>query len=116
MALATYERDSKGRLLPGHPPLPGAGRKPRAVEESHLADFSQFLASQEVQEALAASMIRGIKKGDAQIMKLALEYQFGKPVQSVDMNSDSNIRIMVVHELVAGAVVPLLDDGEEGGV
>ena len=62
MALATYERDSKGRLLPGHPPLPGAGRKPRAVEESHLADFRQFLASREKCKKLATSMIRGIKK------------------------------------------------------
>ena len=105
-------RDNKGRFVPGHKTI-SPGRSPRVTEDSKIDLFKAHYSDADITQILDALKRRCIK-GDATAIKIFMEYWLGKPVQQVDMNSDSNIRIMVVHELVAGAVVPLLDDAEEG--
>ncbi len=81
-----WKKDSKGRFGKGNPGRPkGTG----------LREFREALARLEQgqgRDVLADRLLELAMSGDMQAMKLCLNYKFGTPSQSIDMNHRINTR------------------------
>jgi len=85
-----YQRDDKGRFNG----TPGPGRKPRAVEEGELADFRAHFSNGR-RQLFWEGIDRGLKRGDATIIRLCAEYLIGRPPQQIDLEQTGNMEITV---------------------
>lgn len=66
----------------------GAGRKPKAEEVKLIEALSPL-------DSLALSVIeRGLEDGDTAVLKIFMEYRYGKPKQSIDAHVTGSMDII----------------------
>lgn len=96
-AVATTNRDERGRLLPGHH-SPGPGRPPRSVEAAYLQAIKDSLPPDEVaatiREALQLARDTRSWRGLLEVVSFAVSYGAGKPLQKV-VTADSNLDMLL---------------------
>lgn len=72
----------------------GAGRKPK-IEEAKIAEKLSPL-----DDIAFDALQKGVEKGDYQFVKMFMEYRYGKPRETVQMNSvNENIEIIRVVDI-----------------
>lgn len=72
----------------------GAGRKPKAEETELIERLSPL------DDAAFAALEKGVEKGDYQFVKMFMEYRYGKPKETVKVNSvNENIEIIRVVDI-----------------
>lgn len=82
------DRDANGRFVKGHG-SPGPGRPPRAIEEKVLAAIVKAFASNgELDANLIEPWKKETKKGNSELIKLALAYLIGSPEQVLRLRGD----------------------------
>lgn len=64
------------------------GRRPRKMEKELIQRLSKF------DKAANAELGKAIKKGEAWAIKLFMEYRYGRPVTTLDMNVSSEMEII----------------------
>jgi hypothetical protein len=78
-----------GRLLPGHPGLPGAGRPAREREKAVLDAIRDAIPPEEIKANLRKALEIAIEQKSARgiiaVLEFAAGYAVGKPVQRVDV-------------------------------
>ena len=99
------ERDSKGRLLPGHPPLEGGGRPKGSKNKITLAKLA---LEEALRESLAPDMAKVAAKvvaqalnGDKASQKLVWDSIMSKQAVSEDKQAGSKQKI-TVHTMNVG--------------
>lgn len=86
-------RQANGQFLPGHT-LPGAGRKPKAVERAYLEAIRDALPPEQMQgviaEALQLARDTRSWRGLLEVVQFAASYGAGKPTQKT-VTTDGNL-------------------------
>jgi|TARA_B110000977_G_scaffold119341_1_gene153796 hypothetical protein len=67
----------------------GAGRKPKAQEQKLIERLDAII---DTDEALA-QLGKLVAKGDLRAVQLYLSYRYGKPKESIDLNSSEGLNI-----------------------
>lgn len=67
---------------------PGAGRKPKADEAKLIEALSPF------DDLALQAMETGLQKGDTHVLRLFMEYRYGKPKQSIDASLNGSLDII----------------------
>tara|TARA_B110000967_G_C18828773_1_gene532856 strand:- start:652 stop:921 length:270 start_codon:yes stop_codon:yes gene_type:complete len=67
----------------------GAGRKPKAQEQKLIERLDAII---DTDEALA-QLGKLVSKGDLRAVQLYLSYRYGKPKESIDLNSSEGLNI-----------------------
>jgi len=67
----------------------GAGRKPKAKEQKLIERLDAII---DTDEALA-QLGKLVAKGDLRAVQLYLSYRYGKPKESIDLNSSEGLNI-----------------------
>lgn len=72
----------------------GAGRKPKAEETELIERLSPL------DDIAFDALQKGVEKGDYQFVKMFMEYRYGKPKETVKVNSvNENIEIIRVVDI-----------------
>ncbi len=87
------ERDARGRLLKGHPSLPGAGR-PQGCLNRATRDLREFLSAlvsdTEVQDSIKDQILLG-NRGAMQGFFTAAAHVAGKPRERIEIEVSPNL-------------------------
>jgi hypothetical protein len=67
----------------------GAGRKPKAQEQKLIERLDAIIDSDEALNQLG----KLVAKGDLRAVQLYLSYRYGKPKESIDLNSSEGLNI-----------------------
>ena len=67
----------------------GAGRKPKAIEQKLIERLDAIIDKDEAISKLGEL----VAKGDMRAVQLYLSYRYGKPKESVDINSSEGLNI-----------------------
>ena len=67
----------------------GAGRKPKAIEQKLIERLDAIIDKDEAISKLGEL----VAKGDMRAVQLYLNYRYGKPKESVDINSSEGLNI-----------------------
>jgi len=67
----------------------GAGRKPKAQEQKLIERLDAIIDSDEALSQLG----KLVAKGDLRAIQLYLSYRYGKPKESIDLNSSEGLNI-----------------------
>ena len=67
----------------------GAGRKPKAQEQKLIERLDAIIDKDEALEVLGQL----VAKGDIRAVQLYLSYRYGKPKESIDLNSSEGLNI-----------------------
>jgi len=67
----------------------GAGRKPKAQEQKLIERLDAIIDSDEALSQLG----KLVAKGDLRAVQLYLSYRYGKPKESIDLNSSEGLNI-----------------------
>ena len=67
----------------------GAGRKPKAQEQKLIERLDNIIDKDEAIEELG----KLVKKGDIRALQTYLSYRWGKPKESIDLNSSEGLNI-----------------------
>jgi len=67
----------------------GAGRKPKAQEQKLIERLDAIIDSDEALNQLG----KLVAKGDLRAIQLYLSYRYGKPKESIDLNSSEGLNI-----------------------
>ena len=69
-----------GCFKPGHPPVPGQGRKPKAREERVLSLISEHTTDEDILEVWQSVLMKAKEPyGYVKSQRLFFEYLYGKP-------------------------------------
>ena len=78
--------------MPSGGPREGAGRKPNAIEDNVRAEISRALeAAPRALEAIWAKVIAKAQEGSEKHITIFLNYYYGKPKETVNMNHSGEI-------------------------
>ena len=67
----------------------GAGRKPKAIEQKLIERLDAIIDKDEALGKLGEL----VAKGDIRAVQLYLSYRYGKPKESIDLNSSEGLNI-----------------------
>ena len=78
--------DENGAFIPGHPPIPGQGRPPKAREERVLQLISEATTDEDIL-AVWASVVKRAQEpyGWPKSQRIFFEYLYGKPKTVADV-------------------------------
>jgi len=82
-------------FVKGNPGGPGRPRRP--VEEKRLKELRKVVTSAEWLEILGV-VLRLAKRGEKWAIEFLASYLIGKPAQSIDLSTPSEIRLKVVYD------------------
>ena len=105
-------RAPNGQILPGTV-VPGAGRKPKAVEKAYLDAVRDALPPEEIASLLkeALNLARDTRswRGMAEIISIALSYGAGKPTQKT-VTTDGNLEQLLAALASDAPLLPAAGD------